>query len=398
MILMHRDIPAAEVTVENNKITGYKAVFDKDNIPPGTLGHNKTQTQILLKDWYESRSIPAGRVNLDNIIKKIGIDPARAFFNNAGVSLTDTYWLKTDVNDGIKWIDINFHQNGFDPLLPLISPIRDDSYTTSCFSFTGESFKALKSPDFTTDGILEKFWYQSGDEPYLAKFDIAGGGLLCANEVFVSMIAHSLDIDTVPYFYSRINNIDCCSCPCFVNDAQTDFVPAMLIKHSDFHLTGESLYQYISDRLGFKTYIKNMIFLDCLIHNTDRHEKNFGYLVTPSGIRPAPLFDNGYCLGADWEPQYFTHPAEGNMKLFGESTRKDILERYDAAKDIDDQMIFDTLQDIYKKYKISEIRYDIAKKELETSFDIIAGVMHDKTISVKIPNQDIIKDNEESER
>ena len=385
MILMHKDIPAAEIIIENDKITGYKTIFDKDNIPLGTLGYNKTQTRILLKDWYESRSIPAGRVNLDNITKKLGINLAKAFFDNAGVSLTDTYWLKADVNDGVKWADVNFHQNRFDPILPL-------------FSLTGESFANLKSPDFTTDGILEKFWYQSGDEPYLAKFDIAGGGLLCANEVFVSTIAHSLDIDTVPYFYSRVNDKDCCSCPCFVNDAQTDFVPAMLIKHSDFHLTGESLYQYISDRLGFKTYIKNMIFLDCLIHNTDRHEKNFGYLVTPSGIRPAPLFDNGYCLGADWEPQYFTHPAEGNMKLFGESTRKDILERYDAAKDIDDQMIFDTLQDIYKKYKISEIRYDIAKKELETSFDIIAGVMHDKTISVKIPNQDIIKDNEESER
>lgn len=368
MILMHKDIPAAEIIIENDKITGYKTIFDKDNIPLGTLGYNKTQTRILLKDWYESRSIPAGRVNLDNITKKLGINLAKAFFDNAGVSLTDTYWLKADVNDGVKWADVNFHQNRFDPILPL-------------FSLTGESFANLKSPDFTTDGILEKFWYQSGDEPYLAKFDIAGGGLLCANEVFVSTIAHSLDIDTVPYFYSRINNIDCCSCPCFVNDAQTDFIPAMLIKHSDFCLTSERLYQYISDRLGFKTYIKNMIFLDCLIHNTDRHEKNFGYLVTPSGIRPAPLFDNGYCLGADWEPQYFTHPAEGNMKLFGESTRKDILERYDAAKDIDDQMIFDTLQDIYKKYKISEIRYDIAKKELETSFDIIAGVMHDKTIS-----------------
>lgn len=385
MILMHKDIPAAEVTIENNKITGYKTVFDKDNIPPGTLEHNKTQTQILLKDWYESRSIPAGRVNLDNIIKKIGIDPARAFFDNAGVSLTDTYWLKTDINDDVKWADVNFHQNGFNPLLPLLF-------------LTGKPFKGIKSPDFTTDGILEKFWYQSGDEPYLAKFDIADGGLLCANEVFVSTIAHSLNIDTVPYFYSHINDIDCCSCPCFVNDAQTDFIPAMLIKHSDFHLTSERLYQYISDRLGFKDYIKDMIFLDCLIHNTDRHEKNFGYLITPSGIHPAPLFDNGYCLGADWEPQYFTHPAEGNMKSFGESARKEILERYDAARDVDDRMILDTLQNVYQEYKIPEIRYDIAKKELETSFDIITDVIHDKKISVKTSNQDTVKDNEESER
>lgn len=43
-----------------------------------------------------------------------------------------------------------------------------------------------------------------------------------------------------------------------------------------------------------------MITLDCILHNTDRHEKNFGYLIDSNkNCSFVPLFDNGFCLGTN---------------------------------------------------------------------------------------------------
>lgn len=47
------------------------------------------------------------------------------------------------------------------------------------------------------------------------------------------------------------------------------------------------------NRMGFKEYIDNMIILDFIICNRDRHGANIEILNMDNTYRPAPLFDNG---------------------------------------------------------------------------------------------------------
>ena len=119
MLLMHKDTPVAKVDVHNHLILGYDEIYNEKEIPLGTKGNGKTQEQILLSHWYKSRSIPGTRPNLRNIEEKIGIAKTDMFYYSSGISITDTYWLKEE-NDEILWKDINYHDNGFEPVKEII--------------------------------------------------------------------------------------------------------------------------------------------------------------------------------------------------------------------------------------------------------------------------------------
>lgn len=65
------------------------------------------------------------------------------------------------------------------------------------------------------------------------------------------------------------------------------------------NLTRENLYNnLIANIQGIQKDIDNMIVFDYIVNNTDRHLKNFGFLINGDNIRFAPLYDNGLALGS----------------------------------------------------------------------------------------------------
>lgn len=52
--------------------------------------------------------------------------------------------------------------------------------------------------------------------------------------------------------------------------------------------------------IDLSTYISNVIALDMLCLNPDRHFKNMGVIYNGCSYREAPIFDNGQALGANW--------------------------------------------------------------------------------------------------
>jgi len=70
-----------------------------------------------------------------------------------------------------------------------------------------------------------------------------------------------------------------CITPCFVHDADEEFVTAHQIAEK-YKLDGHGLYRFFAEA-GMKREVDHMIVFDHLIHNTDRHERNFGVIRTP---------------------------------------------------------------------------------------------------------------------
>lgn len=363
MILMHKNIPVAKIKLVNNIPIFYEEIINKEHLPIGTKGNGPEQDKILLNHWYQSRSIPNLRPNLSNIEKSIGLSKTEAFIKSAGVSITDTYWLK-EKDQNIIWENINYHDNGF-------SPIFADYYANNKLNFA-------PSPDFTTDGIMEKFWLPVAGQPHLFKFDTQYNNILCANEIVYFKIADALGIKTTPYFSGKSEIGNYCFCPCFLNKSDCDFINAMQIKHSPdktnigtlyFTKTGEKLIRYFMNELGFERQIKEMITLDCLFHNTDRHERNFGYILFEDGTKEfVPLFDNSYCLGVNRDEYHLM--TDGDMKLFSQQRNK-ILEEYGITISLDENFCFNILESAYQEFDIPEKRYEIAKEELEFGISLM---------------------------
>ena len=376
MLLMHKDTPVAKVNVNNHIILGYDEIYNEKEIPLGTKGNGKTQEQILLNHWYKSRSIPNARPNLKNIEEKIGIAKTDMFYYSSGISITDTYWLKEE-NDEILWKDINYHDNGFEPIF-------------ATYYLDGKIKKTNKiiSPDFTTEGIMEKFWFMSGDKPFLAKMDNKYNNTLSANEIIYFKTAAIAGIDTTPYLFGETKNNKYCACPCFINNADEYYISAMQIRHTNFSLSGEMLIRFFIEKLGYEEEMRQMITLDCLFNNKDRHEKNFGIKKTKNGFKFIAPFDNGFCLGADRILD--SKITNNDMKLFN-GTRQEILEKYGTSINIDRASTLDILKSTYEQFNIPEERYDIAKEELEEGLNVIKSA---NKINNYIHNDIIFTNNE----
>lgn len=355
MILMNKNEPVAILDYIDSTPTGYKKIINDNGIPLGTKGLNEEQEKILFTHWYKSRSIPNIRPNLTKIEQKLGMDIAEALSKSMNISITDTYWVKEE-DSLATWEDINYHDNGFDMVLAKY--------------YADEDILFSPSPDFTTDGVMEKFWYTSCNIPYLAKIDNKYGNRLSANEIVYFQIAANVGIQSTPYVSGILNNQNYCACPCFISNSNENYVSAMQVKHSDFSLTSENLIKYFSNKLGFEKEIKEMITLDCLFHNTDRHEKNFGYIVKEDGsLQFVPMFDNGFCLGVNRDINNAV--TDGDMKLFNDK-RIYILKRYGVPLDIDKNDCLHILQSIYEKFGINESLYESAKRDLDFGLNLIA--------------------------
>ncbi|MBU3105117.1 HipA family kinase [Clostridium gasigenes] len=65
------------------------------------------------------------------------------------------------------------------------------------------------------------------------------------------------------------------------------------------NLTRDDLYNKFIDNIeDIQIHVDNMIIFDYIVNNTDRHLKNFGFLINEDKIRFAPIYDNGLALGS----------------------------------------------------------------------------------------------------
>ena len=373
MLLMHRNIPTAVLEMKNGIPIGFQTILNKSELPLGTYHENPSTHKILFHKWYSSRSIPDARHGISILEKELGKTRAELFLDTTGVSITDGYWIAEE-SSNVAWEDINYHDNGFDETLLQAK--------------VNQRITGTHSPDMTTDGVMDKFWYHAHGMPHLAKLDYDRDGILMANEVVYSNIACLCNVNTTPYTIGKLDTLLFCTCPSFITNAEDDFITAMQVKHSNLRLSGERLLQHFMQNLGFETEIRQMMTMDCILHNTDRHEKNFGYIRHKDGsISFAPLYDNGYCLGTNHDSSVIVTDAD--MKLLPD-TRSQILERYGTIIPLDKSALLSELEHTYALYSIPEDRYEIAKSELLMGMAIYEDYAMSKQVSVGI-STDVFK-------
>ena len=109
--------------------------------------------------------------------------------------------------------------------------------------------------------------------------------------------------------------------------------------------------------------IKDMLYLDHLIRNIDRHEKNFGVIIdaeTDSIIRMAPIFDSGSCL--NWKELDLSYKHDAKPFFDNKYEQLDLLTSQDVKNrhKIDFSELKKLIQNVYEKFNISEEKYNNA--------------------------------------
>lgn len=290
--LMHKRIPVAELEIDEEVgyIKSVGKVFAPQHLPVGVSFRNGIADRGGLYEWWSERAIPQTR--LDNGERDVNV--RRLLAKSLCLSLSDQYWVRP-TDERIAWDRVNFFVNAF-----------SGDYGDFLFGCTErEEGLDLNSPDLTTDGSLKKRWQIIDGKRCLIK---GGSRPSCQqpfNEAIATEIMKRLGIPHVPYDLVWNGDEPYCVCEDFVT-AETELVSARRIIQTKKKSDDVSIYQHFIDccrELGAPDVVPaldQMIVLDYLIANEDRHLNNFGLLrnaETLEWIGLAPIYDSGNSLG-----------------------------------------------------------------------------------------------------
>jgi hypothetical protein len=116
------------------------------------------------------------------------------------------------------------------------------------------------------------------------------------SEFYAAQIAEAMGVQAIPYGLSQWKGILCSTCELFTSKDYA-FLPVGRMVTTGGMEAVRAYYESLG--APFVKALDDMLVLDAIICNTDRHFGNFGFLVdnqTNQIIAPAPLFDHGNSL------------------------------------------------------------------------------------------------------
>lgn len=279
---------------------GYRVLWvDEGSMP--LLPHGFEPTPEGVSRWINHRAIPKNRAFVDTFLARSGLSANRPLGIIAvckGLSLNDCYWV-SEAGSGDTFAKVNLYQNRMSQLLANIAFTGYGSSPRNGFS---------SSPEFTTNGMLPKCWRRMSGKIYLYKGGTTGAanaGFEPYSEYYAADVAQVFGANSVDYELHKFKGILCSSCELFTS-LDLSYIPmANVVATGGFEAVAHRCQQMGEE---YVQGLSDMLALDALICNTDRHYNNFGFLSnshTNELVSFAPLFDHGNSLfhqayGDDW--------------------------------------------------------------------------------------------------
>lgn len=300
--LMHKNIPVLDADLDEvtSSIRKVCIVYNLAHLPLGTALKHGGVDRAALNLWWIDRSIPASRSGIRRALETLRIPNTQILLPRCfGLSLSDQYWVKPDGSE-LHWEQINFFTNSFSEDIGNV--LLGKATEGTAFDF--------RSPDNTSDGCLKKRWkiidgkrclMKAGNNPFMQQ---------PFNEVAATIVAARLGIRHVPYTLLWEDGLPYSVCKDFITP-DTDLVSAWRVMQSIKKDSSTSVYRHYlncCESLGIRGMehtLDQMIVLDYLIANEDRHQNNFGLIRDANTLQwlgAAPIFDSGSSLGYDKLP------------------------------------------------------------------------------------------------
>jgi len=300
--LMHKNISVLDFDLDETTSSVHKIgmLYHLEHLPLGTVSLRGEVDRAALNSWWIDRSIPASRSGVRRALETLNLANTQMLLTRCfGLSLSDQYWVKPQGSD-LKWDRINFFTN----------PFSEDIGNVLLGKATDSVDFNFHSPDNTSDGFLKKRWkiidgkrclLKAGSNPFMQQ---------PFNEVIASLVAERLDIPHIPYTLLWDDGMPYSVCEDFITP-DTELVSAWRVMQSRKKDNSTSVYRHYLNCCealgvpGIEHAVNQMIVLDYLIANEDRHQNNFGLIRnadTLEWIGTAPIFDSGSSLGYDKLP------------------------------------------------------------------------------------------------
>lgn len=316
-VLMHREIPVVAFDLDEAVCVIHKIdeIFNAEYLPVGIHIRHGVVDRAELNVWWADRSIPASRSGVRKALETLNLSDTKMLLTKCfGLSLSDQYWIRPVDCENLQWKDINFFDHAFSEDIGDV--LLGKAVKQGAFSF--------HSPDNTSDGCLKKRWKIIDGKRCLVKAGSAPLMLQPFNEVIATLIMEKLNIPHVPYRLLWDDDIPYSVCEDFIT-RDTELVSAWRVMQATKRDNRTSVYRHYLNcckALGITDIthaIDQMLVLDYIIANEDRHFNNFGLVrnaETLEWIGVAPIFDSGSSLGYDKLPAQILSDKDIDCKPF----------------------------------------------------------------------------------
>ncbi len=285
-IFKFKDINIARVHIDRNKVN----IVEIYNTKLDNIINN-------IDIWIQSRLHYSNRVNVIKLLKRLNIHDVESYvYITNAVSFTDCFWASSG---GEKWENIN--PNRYDLFKGDVIGSLIKTGTFSRISIYS------KTPEPQSGGTFDKCWEIIGNKVYLLKGSSEKWSESSGNESYSEVLCNQLEefMGVQSYIkYScdeRIFNINgeskifnIAKSMKFTSEKYS-YIPIEFIK-VDIN-DNNKLYDYFCSIGSGKLYLQ-MLMLDALTMNVDRHTENFGIILDDNldvtGM--APIFDNNLTL------------------------------------------------------------------------------------------------------
>ena len=284
--LMNKDTKVAEFICDSIGIknVNFTDVYRKELLPIGI------RNGLLLSEWLNNRLVLSHRKNIIEMFSSIGIINQEDMLQiTKGISLNDTFWVK-EVSSKTKWRSVSPYTN------PINKEIANYSFSEARFV----DGKAIShSADFATPGQFPKCWKRIANDIYLIKGG-SRGHALAGNEPFSEIHAYILSkylqMECIEYKYIKYKGVDATKCKNMCNE-EIGIYPLNEV-YPDIK-SYEELIRYFKNKKSSLCRILDMLLLDYLTLNTDRHFGNISVFVnnsTQQVLGLTPIYDNNLSL------------------------------------------------------------------------------------------------------
>jgi hypothetical protein len=282
------------------------------------------------RGWLQDRGADLQRSYMRSILRHLGLpllDVVAAVKYVHAASVTDSFWIRPS-GSGLTYEDVKFSRFSY-----FKAALAGD---TNLFSFPREH-----TPEITNIGSFNKGWKMVDGEWYLYK---AGTRLEHFSELFTGLLAARLGLDAVEYWMDG----DYIVCKNFVKHGSC-FEPAKSLIGENIEYTANC---HEMEKLGLLQPYLDILFMDAIVRNPDRHEFNYGFVTDcTGGIVIAPNFDNNVSLFSRGIPQNI----ERDDVLVNDFV--DVLRELRAAGYVYEipQLTEDIISDVYEQIGFDEI-------------------------------------------
>lgn len=307
-ILMNKNTAVMKIEYNTtfNAIEKIYKIYSIDYAPLAIINASKTKGSSILKqlnDWFKGRGIPSWRKDLEKLLAKLNVSSPEELLNKSyALSLSDQYWLKAE-NSDVYWQNINFFTNDFE-----YEAYLEASLDSSSHSETTTDKAILRSPNNTTDGMLQKGWIIENGKRVLVKGTYTPSREEPFNEWLASQISKRLGFYYCNYWVEWSDKTRLVSkCENFVSENE-EIISAYDIFKSEKKPNNINDYEFYIQILekhqvpNARQNVANMFIVDYLMMNADRHLKNFGIIRNVNNLvweRTTPIFDTGQSMECD---------------------------------------------------------------------------------------------------